>query len=76
MAPKQSPEEIFNQAIELKDPEKQAAYLAEACAGDEKLRAEVDALLNWDREAGGFMDAPDRDPNIESWTARHTPPNA
>ena len=63
MAPEQNPEELFHRALELKDPEKRAAYLDEACAGDEELRAQVEALLRWDSEAGGFMDLPDRDPN-------------
>ncbi len=63
MASQRSPEEVFNRALELKDPEKRAAYLDEACAGDVQLRAQVDALLKWDREAGGFMDLPDRDPS-------------
>jgi serine/threonine protein kinase/tetratricopeptide (TPR) repeat protein len=62
MVPERNPEEIFNRALELQDSEERAAYLDEACAGDEKLRAEVDALLKWDHEAGGFMDVPDRDP--------------
>ena len=63
MAPERKPEELFHRALELKDPEKRAAYLDEVCAADEELRAQVDALLRWDREAGGFMDLPDRDPN-------------
>jgi len=56
--------------LELKDPEKRAAYLDEACAGNAQLRAEVDALLRWDREAGGFMDLSDRDPDA----TREAPP--
>jgi len=64
MTPEQNPKEIFNQALELSDPEKQAAFLDEACAGDDKLRAEVDALIEWDSEAGSFMDFPDKDPNV------------
>jgi serine/threonine protein kinase/tetratricopeptide (TPR) repeat protein len=71
MAPEQKkPEELFHRALELKDPEKRAAYLNEACAGNAELRAQVDALLRWDREAGGFMDLPDRDPNA----TREAPP--
>ncbi len=70
MAPEQNPEELFHRALELKDSEKRAAYLDEACAGDEKLRAQVEALLRWDSEAGGFMDVPDRDPNA----TREAPP--
>jgi len=63
VAPQQNAEEIFNRALELKDPAQRAAYLDEACAGEEKLRAQVNALLRWDREAGAFMDVPDRDPD-------------
>ncbi|MFC1653184.1 protein kinase, partial [Planctomycetota bacterium] len=61
---KQNPEDIFNHALELTDPDERAAYLDQACSGDEKVRAQVDSLLKWDREAGGFMDVPDRDPNV------------
>ena len=60
MVSERSPEEIFNRALELQNPQERAAYLDEACAGDDKLRAEVDTLLKWDHEAGGFMDVPDR----------------
>jgi len=56
-------EEIFNHAVELKDPAEQAKYLDEICAGDEKLRAEVEALLQWNQEAGSFLEAPHTDPN-------------
>ncbi len=70
MAPERNPEELFYRALELEDSERRAAYLDEACAGDEELRSQVDALLRWDREAGGFMNLPDRDPN----TTREAPP--
>jgi len=63
MAQEQNPEQLFHRASELKDPDKRAAYLDEACAGNAELRTQVDALLKWDSEAGGFMDLPDRDPN-------------
>lgn len=63
MPPKPNPEELFHRALELKDPEERTAYLDEACAGDGALRAQIDALLKWDSEAGGFMDIPDRDPD-------------
>jgi eukaryotic-like serine/threonine-protein kinase len=56
MTPKPNPEEIFNKAVEITDPSEQAAFLEQACAGDEKLRAEVDALLKWNQEAGSFLD--------------------
>lgn len=70
MASERNPEELFYRALELEDSERRAAYLDEACAGDEELRAQVDALLRWDREAGGFMNLPDRDPNA----TREAPP--
>jgi hypothetical protein len=34
-------EGIFNKAMEIGDSQEQAEYLERACAGDEKLRAEV-----------------------------------
>jgi len=70
MATEQNPEELFYRALELKDPERRAAYLEEVCAGNAGLRAQVDALLKWDSQAGGFMDLPDRDPDA----TREAPP--
>ncbi|MFC1764176.1 hypothetical protein ACFL6U_19145 [Planctomycetota bacterium] len=64
MTPPKSPEEIFNNAIEITDPQEQAAYLDEACAEDEKLRVEVEALLKWDKEAGSFLEAPQTDAGV------------
>ena len=63
MTSKQNAEEIFNKAVELTDPTEQEKYLDEACAEDDKLRTEVDALLKWHKEAGDFLDIPDDDPN-------------
>jgi eukaryotic-like serine/threonine-protein kinase len=39
-------------------PNERAAFLEEACAGDETLRREVNSLLAHDREAGPFLEAP------------------
>ena len=36
---------IFGKALELASPAERAAYLAEACGDDPRLRAEVEALL-------------------------------
>jgi hypothetical protein len=57
-----TPEEIFHKAVELSDQTERADYLAQACKGDEKLRAEVDNLLKWHEEAGDFLEAPAIDP--------------
>jgi eukaryotic-like serine/threonine-protein kinase len=50
-------EEIFQTALDLA-PEGRAPYVAEACAGDEELRREVEALLAEHDEAGDFLDEP------------------
>jgi len=46
---------IFEAAIELA-PERRAAYLEEACAGDDPLRRRVEALLRAHESAGTFME--------------------
>jgi serine/threonine-protein kinase len=50
-------EEIFLLALE-KPMENRAAYLQSACAGDENLRIEVEAMLRSHEQAGDFMEQP------------------
>ncbi|MGH7821919.1 MAG: hypothetical protein ACREQ9_19325, partial [Candidatus Binatia bacterium] len=50
-------EELFQTALE-REPERRRSYLAEACAGDESLRGEVESLLAAREEAGSFIDSP------------------
>ncbi|MBU0640691.1 MAG: serine/threonine-protein kinase [Planctomycetes bacterium] len=50
-------EELFN-AVAERAPADRAAYLQEACAGDARLRAEIDSLLVADSAAGDFMGTP------------------
>jgi len=50
-------EEIFQTALDLA-PEKRAPYIAKACAGDEELRRQVEALLSQYNEASNFLDVP------------------
>jgi serine/threonine-protein kinase len=69
MASKNNAEEIFNKAIELSDSAEQAEYLDRACAGNDKLRAEVDALLKWHEEAGDFLEVPPVDPDLTVQTS-------
>jgi Tol biopolymer transport system component/serine/threonine protein kinase len=52
--------EIYDSALDL-EPGGREAYLGEACAGDESLRQEVEALLANLPEADGFM----KDPAVE-----------
>jgi serine/threonine protein kinase/tetratricopeptide (TPR) repeat protein len=50
-------EEIFQTALDLA-PGERAPYIEKACAGDEELQREVEALLAEHDEAGDFLDAP------------------
>ena len=49
-------EDLFHRALERREPER-AAFLNEACAGDDALRREVEALLAEETESG-FMETP------------------
>jgi serine/threonine-protein kinase len=50
-------EELYHAALE-RAPDERAAFLAEACAGDEELRREVESLLRSDAQAGSFIEEP------------------
>src|SRR6266511_3306320 len=45
-------------AARERDPGLHAAFLDEACAGDESLRQEVESLLASDEQAGDFLNTP------------------
>ena len=49
---------IFGHAMELHSPEEREAYLAEACGDNQRLRAEVESLIQAAQDAGGFLDGP------------------
>ena len=51
---------VFTEAIRYTDADQRAAYLAEACEGDDQLRERVQALLNAHDEAGSFMASPNQ----------------
>jgi serine/threonine protein kinase len=53
-----SAEVVFFAALDKGTPAEQAAYLDEACAGNEALRRRVEALLAAHRKAGRFLDRP------------------
>jgi len=72
MTSKKNAEEIFSKAVELTDSEEQAAYLEQACGGDEKLRAQVETLLKWHTEAGDFLEVPVVDPDVTLETSAVT----
>jgi hypothetical protein len=49
--------QIF-QAASDRGPEARPAFLASACAGDDDLRREVEAMLAADAQSGGFLEKP------------------
>ncbi|HZL88264.1 MAG TPA: tetratricopeptide repeat protein, partial [Pirellulaceae bacterium] len=51
-------ERIFSAALELDDANQRRAFLDAACGQDANLRAEVEALLKHDEEAGSFIERP------------------
>ena len=50
-------EAIFHDACDLA-PNKRAAFLMQACAGDEAMRRAVEALLAYDQQAEDFIERP------------------
>ena len=50
-------DELFDAAL-ARTPGERAAFLDEACAGDESLRKQVEALLAAHEEAGSFIESP------------------
>src|SRR5262245_37146254 len=48
---------LYHAALD-RDANEREAFLAEACAGDESLRGEVESLLHCDDRAEGFIEAP------------------
>ena len=48
---------IFEAALK-RDPASRAAFVAEACPGDDALRQEVEAMLSSHERAGGFIESP------------------
>ncbi|HKB04976.1 MAG TPA: protein kinase [Gemmataceae bacterium] len=52
-------ESIFAQALDVPAGER-SAFLDRACAGDPRLRAEVDSLLQADARTGDLLDLPER----------------
>ena len=49
--------ELFHAALE-RDARDRAAFLADACAGDEGVRREVESMLAQPASSGGFLDGP------------------
>src|SRR5262245_41018655 len=50
-------DQLLEAALE-RQPEERAAFLADACAGDDSLRLEVESLLRTDEAADSFIEKP------------------
>ena len=50
-------EQIYNAALERPEAER-AAFLGEACGGDEELRRDLESLLGYAQGAGDFLEPP------------------
>jgi hypothetical protein len=48
---------IFTEAVKV-SPQKRAAFLDDACGGDENLRRKVEALLSAHDRLGNFLEEP------------------
>ncbi len=49
--------QVYHAAL-ARDESQRAAFLRDACAGDEALRHEVASLLDQQKDAEGFLEAP------------------
>ena len=50
-------ERIYHEALE-REPGARAAFLEDACSGDDGLRSEVQSLLSYEEDAGAFLERP------------------
>jgi serine/threonine protein kinase/tetratricopeptide (TPR) repeat protein len=74
MLPESLIREIFHEALSRPPGAAREAYLAEACGGDEALKAQVLSLLDAHQRAGAFLaGAPPLSPEIEAELARLKP---
>jgi eukaryotic-like serine/threonine-protein kinase len=72
--------DIFLAAVEKANPEERAAFLREACSGNDALRHQVDGLLRRHEDAGSFLENPPRDDggtiSFASDSSKPAPPTA
>lgn len=67
-------DELLDAVIDL-DPDKRAAFLDDICAGDDRLRKEVEVLLAADQRAGSFIELPALHPDAEFLAQRKEKPS-
>ena len=66
-------EQVYHAALEKEEGER-AAFLANACAGDEELRKEVESLLSYQERSEDFIESPALDVAAKL-LAKHQGPN-
>src|SRR5262245_61934545 len=59
-------ETVFSAALAMQSPEERAAYLEQACAGNEDLRRSAERLLNAYPVVGRFLEPPSADKATDS----------
>ena len=65
-------EKLYDAALQL-EASRRAAFLDQACAGDEELRREVTSLLASDAQAGSFLVAPAAEVVVKVMAAEKVP---
>ncbi|RPI25330.1 MAG: serine/threonine-protein kinase, partial [Acidobacteria bacterium] len=68
-------EELYHASLE-RVPEERPGFLAEACAGDNGLRQEVEALLHYDDPAGNFIETSAFELVAKQWASDQSPEGA
>lgn len=65
-------ERLYHTALE-KQPADRAAFLDQACAGDEGLRREIESLLSYVGQAEKFIESPALEVTAKALAAQHNP---
>ena len=69
-------EQLFHLALEVEEG-RRAAFLEQACAGDQDLRREAESLLAHHKDAGSFIESPALEMAAQALTpGRHTSPES
>ena len=61
-------EQLLRAALEHEESER-AAFVKEACTGDEALRHQVESLLTHQHDAEKFMEAPALERTLSNWNS-------
>ena len=65
-------ERIYHLTL-AREASERSTFLAQACAGDEALRREVESLLTYEHHAEGFIEAPALEVAAKIMAGEHAP---